>query len=71
MAISKIFGLGKPGANLPFLLSLAVDVAQSKDILLKSARFQHLRLLFRERPRPSATRFFYALSECEDDELQR
>eukprot|EP00959_Pyramimonas_sp_CCMP1952_P161675 3380795-Pyramimonas_sp.AAC.1 len=69
--IAKIFGVGTPASNVPFLWSLAVDAAQAKDIVLGSGVFfQHLPQKFWPRRRPAATRLFHALSAREDEVME-
>ena len=71
MAIGRIFSLGLPQSDLPFLWSLAVDVAQAKQIVLERPEFESLLTLFGDRSFPTATRLFYALSPTEDDLLHQ
>ena len=64
--ILKLFSLGLPDTDFPFLWQLAVAIARSADILLGQPRFEYLKRLFSDRRNPTASRMHYALSAKED-----
>ena len=68
-ALMRVFFLGTPQCDVPFLWSLAGDVAQGTEVVLSQPQNTHLRAFFCDRPHPVASRLFYALSPVEDDLL--
>ena len=68
-SISRIFGLGMPESDVPFLLSLASDLAQAAHLVLQMPDNRNLQGMFSDRAHPRATRFFYAVSKVEDELL--
>ena len=68
--ITKIFSLGLPAYDIPFLWSLASDVSIFKDAALRAPQNQHLQKMFMSRKNPEATRLFYAVSPKEDSRTQ-
>eukprot|EP00959_Pyramimonas_sp_CCMP1952_P388810 8146519-Pyramimonas_sp.AAC.1 len=69
--LSRIFDLGLPTSDLPFLWSLASDVAQAAHLPMQMPANRHLQDMFGDRKHPRATRLFYAVSESEDQLLAR
>ena len=69
--ITKMFGLGLPDYDVPFLWAMAMDIAIFKDALQRSPQYASLATMFGERNNPEATRFFYALSPEEDSRTQQ
>eukprot|EP00959_Pyramimonas_sp_CCMP1952_P078307 1637071-Pyramimonas_sp.AAC.1 len=70
-SISRIFCLGLPTSDLPFLWSLASDVAQAAHLLMQMPDNRHLQDMVGDRKHPRATRFFYAVSKSEGQLLAR
>ena len=69
-ALSRILFTGQASVDLPFLWALARDFKVAADALLESDEFSYLSGMFATRPRPAATRLFYALSKLEDSMMR-
>ena len=70
-SITKIFGLGLPDYDVPFLWALALDVSIFKDAALRAPENKHLSSMFATRRNPEATRLFYSVSPEEDKRTQQ
>ena len=70
-SITKMFGLGLPDYDIPFLWALSMDVYTFRAALQRSPKYNRLSAMFTDRKNPEATRFFYALSPVEDERTMR
>jgi hypothetical protein len=68
-ALQAIIYLGRPCAELPFLIGLSREVHQATTDFLATEDFKHLAARFADRPNPQATRLHYMLAAMEDSLL--
>ena len=67
--ILKLFFLGVPETDLPFLWKLSTTIRAAADVLLSNPKFAYLADMFQSRRNPTASRLHYALAAKEDEIL--